>query len=122
MGSLENTDTDRTKLLDEARAHLKDEGFCVIPDVLNKQEADNALARLWAAVEESKKRGDDTFLPFLDPNESNVRVFYLLDLDPIFRKLIEHATAVDMVKSVLGENYLISNFTANIAQPGCKDP
>lgn len=120
MGSLGNTDIDRAKVLDEARAHLKQEGWCSIPDILTKQEADVALSRLWAAAAESKKRGDDTFLPFLDPNESNVRVFYLLELDAIFREMIEHPTAVDMVKSVLGENYLISNFTANIARPGSK--
>lgn len=120
MSSTGNVDSDRATLLDTARAHLKQEGWCAIPGVLNVQEAEKALARLWAAAAESKKRGDDTFLPFLDPNESNVRVFYLLELDAIFRELIEHPTAVDMVKSVLGENYLISNFTANIARPGSK--
>ena len=115
-----NLNGDRANVLDEARNHLKEEGWCSIPDILSKEEADKALSCLWAAAEESKKHGDDTFLPFLDPNESNVRVFYLLELDATFRELIEHPTAVDMVKSVLGDNYLISNFTANIARPGSK--
>jgi len=120
MGSLANGHSERAKVLDDARAHLQEEGWCAIEGILSKEEADKALARLWAAAAESKQRGDDTFLPFLDPNESNVRVFYLLELDAIFRELIEHPTAVEMVKSVLGENYLISNFTANIARPGSK--
>jgi ectoine hydroxylase-related dioxygenase (phytanoyl-CoA dioxygenase family) len=120
MGAMGNLNGDRTNILDQARNHLKEEGWCSIPDILSKEEADKALSCLLAAAEESKKRGDDTFLPFLDPNESNVRVFYLLELDAIFRELIEHPMAVDMAKSVLGDNYLISNFTANIARPGSK--
>ena len=45
-------------------------------------------------------------------------MFYLLELDQVFRDLISHPVAIDMVQSVLGENFLISNFTANIARPG----
>lgn len=101
----------------EARAHLKENGWVRIPSVLSSTEASTILTRLWKAKEAAETRGDDTFLPWLDPNESNVRIFYLLELDAIFRELIAHPTAVDMVKSVLGDNFLISNFTANIARP-----
>ena len=119
MGSIESPAPAKHDLT-SARAHMKEEGWCVIPDVLDTARTNEVLERLWAAAGESKKRGDDTFLPFLDPNESNVRVFYLLELDSIFRELIQHPTAIEMVKSVLGDNFLISNFTANIARPGSK--
>jgi ectoine hydroxylase-related dioxygenase (phytanoyl-CoA dioxygenase family) len=56
----------------------------------------------------------------LDPNASNVRVFYLLELDAVFRELIQHPAAVALVASLLGEGFLISNFTANIARPGSR--
>ena len=110
------SDTD----LASAQAHLREEGWCVIPEVIDAAKTKQVLDCLWAAAEESKRRGDDTFLPFLDPNESNVRVFYLLELHEIFRELIQHPVATQMVKSVLGDNFLISNFTANIARPGSK--
>jgi ectoine hydroxylase-related dioxygenase (phytanoyl-CoA dioxygenase family) len=106
--------------LASAQAHLKAEGWCVIPNVIDATKVKEVLQCLWDSVEESKKRGDDTFLPYLDPNESNIRVFYLLELHKIFRELIQHPTAIQMVKSVLGEKFLISNFTANIARPGSK--
>jgi hypothetical protein len=106
--------------LSSAQHHLQAEGWCVIPNVLDTSKTQQVLQRLYAAAAESKKRGDDTYLPYLDPNESNVRVFYLLELDAIFRELIQHPTAVRMVQSVLGEQFLISNFTANIARPGSK--
>ena len=51
-------------------------------------------------------------MPELDPNASNVRVFYLLELDAIFRELIQHPAAVDMVREVVGRDFMISNFTA----------
>ncbi|KAI5357137.1 putative phytanoyl-CoA dioxygenase [Septoria linicola] len=105
--------------LDQAQEHMKREGWCVVPDVLTPQETKEVLDELWSVAAQANKRGEDTFLPFLDPNESNVRVFYLLE-HAIFRKLIQHDTAVKMVKSVLGEQFLISNFTANIARPGSK--
>jgi ectoine hydroxylase-related dioxygenase (phytanoyl-CoA dioxygenase family) len=61
-----------------------------------------------------------TFLPVLDPNASNVRVFFLLVLDALFRELIQHPAAVELVQALLGETFLVSNFTANIARPGSK--
>jgi ectoine hydroxylase-related dioxygenase (phytanoyl-CoA dioxygenase family) len=86
-----------------AQAQLREEGWCVVPDVLDA----TASARV------------PTHMPVLDPNASNVRVFYLLELDPLFRELIRHRVAVEMVRSLLGD-FMISNFTANIARPGSK--
>ncbi|KAK4947680.1 hypothetical protein LTR10_013626 [Elasticomyces elasticus] len=103
-----------------ARTHLREEGWCVVPDILNSDETAQVLSRLWKAKEASEKQGDPTRLEFLDPNASNVRVFYLMQLDEIFLDLIQHPTAIEMVKSVLGDDFLISNFTANIARPGSK--
>jgi hypothetical protein len=101
-----------------ARAKLGEDGWCVVPHVLSKGEAAAALARLWDAEAASRRNGMPTFLPMLDPNEANVRVFYLMALDPLFRDLIQHPLAVDLVQSLLGPQFIISNFTANIARPG----
>jgi len=103
-----------------AKSQLREEGWCVLPDVLGAGRTYHALERLWAAAGESERRGLPTFMPVLDPNASNVRVFYLLELDGVFRELIQHPTAVTLVESLLGEGFLISNFTANIARPGSR--
>ncbi|WP_293680141.1 phytanoyl-CoA dioxygenase family protein [uncultured Phenylobacterium sp.] len=102
------------------RRQLQDEGWCVIPDVLDAERTREALDRLWRAAREFERRGESTYMPVLDPNPSNVRVFYLLELDEIFRELIQHPVAVEMVRAVVGPEFLISNFTANIARPGSK--
>ena len=117
MGSLSPSQPDPTTI-DTAREHLQREGWAVIPNVLTEAETSHVLKRLWAAKEAAATRGDSTHLPHLDPNESNIRVFFLLELDAIFRELIAHPLAISLVKDVLGPHFLISNFTANIALPG----
>src|ERR1700722_17977819 len=103
-----------------ARAQLRDEGWCVVPDVLGAARSAEVLGRLWAASRAFEAMGESTHMPVLDPNPSNVRVFYLLELDAVFRDLIQHPLAVEMVRQVVGHEFLISNFTANIARPGSK--
>jgi fumagillin biosynthesis dioxygenase len=104
----------------DTRAQLLADGWCVVPGVLAPRAAAEALDRLHAAAEASVRRGVPTFMPVLDPNASNVRVFYLLEQDAVFRELIRHPAALALVRALLGEHFLISNFTANIARPGSR--
>ncbi|HEX7037766.1 MAG TPA: phytanoyl-CoA dioxygenase family protein [Pseudomonadales bacterium] len=101
-------------------AQLREEGWCVVPDVLTPAETAEARERLWRAAERSRERGMPTYMPVLDPNDRNVRVFHLLELDPLFRELIAHPRALELVRALLGDGFLISNFTANIALPGSR--
>lgn len=106
--------------LEAKKRELLDNGFCVVPGVLSPTETDLVRERLWQAAEESERLGVPTRQIGLDPNEHNVRVFYLLERDAIFRELIQHPTAIELVTALLTSDFLISNFTANIALPGSK--
>lgn len=97
---------------------LRADGTAIVPAVLSAAEAADTLERLWAAASESERRGVSTRAEGLDPNAANVRVWNLLDLDPRFRELIEHPTAVALATALLGADFVVSNFTANIARPG----
>ena len=101
-----------------AKEQRSREGWCVVPDVLDPAATALALERLHAAARASEAQGVATFMPILDPNASNVRVFNLIDHDALFRDLILHPLAQEMVASLIGASFLISNFTANIARPG----
>ena len=103
-----------------ASRQLANEGWCIVPDVLDAAGAALALERLHAAAVETGREGLPTYMPELDPNASNIRVFYLLERDAIFRRLIQHSDAVALVESLLGPSFTISNFTANIARPGAR--
>ncbi|HIG23298.1 MAG TPA: hypothetical protein EYG02_13710 [Henriciella marina] len=104
--------------LARAKTKLIEEGWCVLPDVLAGTEASAALGTLWKTAEAWAASGGDTFMKVLDPNASNVRVFNLIGLDPLFRDLILHEAASELVEALLGPDFMISNFTANIARPG----
>jgi ectoine hydroxylase-related dioxygenase (phytanoyl-CoA dioxygenase family) len=99
-------------------AQLDEHGYAVVPAVLSPAEVEHAVDRLWAASAESQRRGIPTHIEQLDPNARNVRVFDLVDLDPLFGELLEHPVADAIVSRFLGTGYIISNFTANIARPG----
>ncbi|HEX9327161.1 MAG TPA: phytanoyl-CoA dioxygenase family protein, partial [Reyranella sp.] len=102
------------------KRQLLEDGCCVVPGILTAAETDRVRERLWQAAEQSERLGVPTRQIGLDPNEHNVRVFYLLERDAIFRELIQHPTAIEFVTALLGPDFLISNFTANIALPGSK--
>ena len=104
--------------IDHALDDLHRDGVTVIADVLTSTEAANALDALWGASDESQRRGVPAHIANLDPNASNVRVFNLIDLDPLFAQLIAHPTADAVLSALLGHDYIVSNFTANIARPG----
>jgi ectoine hydroxylase-related dioxygenase (phytanoyl-CoA dioxygenase family) len=106
--------------LNHSLDELAEQGYCIVPDVLDERAIFNTKTALSDAAIESERRGTPTYIPGLDPNESNVRVFNLLDLDNVFQELILHKTALKLVKGLIGEGFLISNFTANIARPGSK--
>ena len=104
------------KHFDDLEAH----GFCVVGDVLTAVEVSGIREKLLTAATESNRRGVPTHIPSLDPNDANVRVFNLLDLDPIFLELMERPEAIEFVKKLVGDDFIVSNFTANIALPGAK--
>jgi ectoine hydroxylase-related dioxygenase (phytanoyl-CoA dioxygenase family) len=106
--------------LKAAEDALLQQGVAVLPGVLDPAEVVRVRQTLLACVERYRAGGGPTFMPELDPNDRNVRVFNLLALDETFRRLILHPAAVALVRALLGEHWMISNFTANIALPGSR--
>jgi fumagillin biosynthesis dioxygenase len=99
---------------------LEEVGYAIFPGVPSDQESDALIQTLWDSSAEAERRSLPSYVPSLDPNPSNVRVFNLVDLDPVFGDLLAHPTATEIVASYLGEDYVISNFSANIARPGSR--
>lgn len=106
--------------LDRIATRLEADGCAVVPGVLTPGEVDHAVERLWEASAESQRRGMPAHIAELDPNANNVRVFDLVDLDPLFLAMLEHPVASAIATRFLGPGYIVSNFTANIARPGSR--
>ncbi len=109
-----------TAAVEAALAALLADGVAMLPGVLDADEAVKVRRALLSAAAESERRGVPTFMPVLDPNAANVRVFNLLDIDALFRDLIMHPVALRLARGLLGPHIAISNFTANIALPGSR--
>jgi hypothetical protein len=102
----------------EHQRQLREEGFCIFPNALSKDELDRARAGLDKGIEITKLQLGSTHIRTLDPNDANIRVNNLPAVDPVFIELLTRDDALSAVHEVLGEHVLVSNFTANIALPG----
>lgn len=100
------------------RQQLEDNGFCVFPEVLKQEELEQVRAALDRGVDMTRQHLGSTHVSFMDPNEANVRVNLLPAVDPIFIELLLREDALASVAAAIGNHYIISNFTANIALPG----
>ncbi|MCU0311111.1 MAG: phytanoyl-CoA dioxygenase family protein [Acidimicrobiales bacterium] len=110
-----------TAEVDEAvLAHFAEHGWAVLPDVLGPDEVAAARAALERAADASEAKGVPTRMEFLDPGGRNIRVYDLLEHDPVFVDLVVHPAVLPLVAAVLHGDVAVSNFTANTALPGSR--
>jgi len=101
-------------------AKLARDGWCVVPDVISREMAADAVSRLWAIARANAEEGYSCFLPGLDPNPSMVRVLTPLQSDGLFRDLVQNETALECARAVVGQDVIVANCTANIALSGAR--
>ncbi len=101
-----------------ARTALARHGFAVVPGALDGSQVAEVRERLERAAALSEADGVPTRNYAFDPDPLNRRVFHLFNLDPVFVELVRHPSALDFVHHLLGSEFLISNFSANITAPG----
>lgn len=106
--------TDRARAL----ADLDQHGLAIVAGALDTEQTRDARCRLLAACRASEADGVPTRGYPFDPDRHNRRVFHLFNLDALFVDLVAHSSALSFVRHLLGEDFLISNFSANITAPG----
>jgi ectoine hydroxylase-related dioxygenase (phytanoyl-CoA dioxygenase family) len=104
--------------LDEAVADVRETGVGVVTGVLDADETASIRAALWAAAEAEERRGEELRVAALDPNPHNLRVVRLINEGAAFVGLALHEVALAAATALLGERFLLSNISANIALPG----
>ncbi len=98
--------------------HVETHGFAVLRSVIGPVTVAAALDALAAAADRSEERGIPTRMDFLDPGGRNIRVYDLIEHDAVFAELAEHPLVIDHVRALLGDDLMLSNFSANTALPG----
>jgi ectoine hydroxylase-related dioxygenase (phytanoyl-CoA dioxygenase family) len=108
----------RATSVEAAKALLDEQGLCVMEGVLDARQVEHVRAALKAGVARDETQGVQLRgFPF-DPDTHNLRVFDLIGMDPVFAELAEHPTAIELVRHVIGQPFLLSNFSANVTAPG----
>lgn len=105
-------------LNEDQRRQLADDGVCIVRNVLSGDDLDRVNAALAHGVALAEARSGTAHDARIDPNPSNLRVYNLPAVDPVFIELLRRDDVLAAVREVLGPDILISNFTANIALPG----
>jgi ectoine hydroxylase-related dioxygenase (phytanoyl-CoA dioxygenase family) len=102
--------------LDQARRDLDAQGYCIVRDVLSPSEVAALKARLTEQAAGERARG----VAFHDGGAArpNQRVWMLLNKGRVFRDLMLHPIVDALMGHLLGPDFLVSSFTANIAHPG----
>jgi ectoine hydroxylase-related dioxygenase (phytanoyl-CoA dioxygenase family) len=102
--------------LDQARADLDRHGYCLVPNVLRKAEIAALKSRLDEQAAGERARG----VAFHDggPAKPNQRVWMLMNKGRVFRDLMLHPIIEALMGHLLGPDFLLSSFTANIAHSG----
>jgi len=125
--------------LDRAKADIDEFGYCLLANALNSEQ----ITALRNRIEEQAIAEKQQSLAFEDggPTQQwgmfrdedgrirpkafreenggvNQRVWMLANKGKIFLDLLTHTKAKELVSYVLGEEYLLSSYTANIAKPG----
>ncbi len=103
---------------DEMHRQIGEQGFCIVENALSPAELERARAALERGVEITRQIAGGTHIATLDPNDRNIRVNNLPAIDPVFIELLMRDDALASVAAAIGDNYIVSNFTANIALPG----
>ncbi len=107
-----------TRDVEVAKQCLSAEGFALFESGLTSAEIRAVRERLIDGVSKSEADGVPTRGYPFDTDTRNQRVFHLFNLDPIFSELIQRPIALELVRHLLGNAFLISNFSANITAPG----
>jgi ectoine hydroxylase-related dioxygenase (phytanoyl-CoA dioxygenase family) len=102
--------------LAQARADLDALGYCIVPNVLSRSAIAALKSRLVDQAAGERARG----VAFHDggAGRPNQRVWMLLNKGRVFRDLMLHPIVDALMGHLLGPDFLISSFTANIAHPG----
>jgi ectoine hydroxylase-related dioxygenase (phytanoyl-CoA dioxygenase family) len=91
----------------------------MVANALTSDQLQRAHDALYRAAADDRARGWETkFGLDYAHDETNQRVWNVLSRDPIFIDLVEHPSALELVRAVIGWPALLGNISANITGPG----
>ncbi len=104
--------------IEQQKSDLDKHGYCFIENALSSDEVAALRTRLEEQAAAELQRGDAYQDAGPDGAGVNQRLWFLVNKGKVFRDLLFHKRARELVGHVLEKEYVLSSFTANIARPG----
>ena len=118
--------------LERAHADLVRHGYCIVADALREREVEALLERTLEQMEAERERGlgmsygdvatepgIKNFQPAADGREQPNRwVGMLVNKGEVFRALLVHPLVDALMEPLLGEDFMLSSYSAHITGPG----
>src|SRR5262245_49121926 len=105
-----------TRDLTAARADLAEHGYCLVEGLLSAERVAQLRTRIIGLAEQERGAGTD----YVYEDGANQRVWTLLNKGDCFVELALDPAALDLIRPLLGSDFLLSNIDANVAGPGGK--
>ncbi len=99
-----------------AKSDLDEYGYCIVADALSAAQLARLRDRLIGQARAEAELGIGTFDG--GAGTPNQRLWNLINKGEVFRELILNPIVGEMMSHLLGENFILSSLTANIAGPG----
>lgn len=112
------TIANRDAVVGRARADLDRNGVAIIENALPQEQLKAVRQAVQDVIEADRKAGKQLSGHTFDPDDRNIRLWDLILRGPLFRDLVEHPLAVELVGHCIGHDFHLSNFTGNITRPG----
>lgn len=108
----------RATTVESAIAAFQEDGLVVMENMLDPEALQRVRRAVRNAVASDQAHCVRQHGFAFDPDERNIRIFNLCGKDRVFRDLVEHPIAVQVVGHMLGPGFILSNFSGNITGPG----
>ena len=100
-------------VLEAAKAHLDQHGYCIVENAISRAEADALRTRLTEQAEAEAQIGLERVL-----GDRKQLVGFLLNKGQGFRDLLFHPVMRSIVEHVVGPRHLLSSYNGHLALPG----
>jgi len=101
-----------------ARDHIREHGLALLSGRIAPAKLKQARDATYAGADDDRRQGREADRFGLDYGDGNVRVWNILNRDPVFRELVQLPVVLELLREVIGWPALLGNISANIAQPG----
>lgn len=92
---------------------VEGQGYVLLPEVITKEEAENARSRLLQQAEIARKTGT-----LLTEGKHRERIYGLIFKGEIFELMVQHPQVLEVVETILGSEITLGGFSAHILHPG----